>query len=79
MHNPITPAWAATMGNPKLAENYVVLFDSLAVETLTDEERALIEQSLGVIIGAILQRFVSMYCDFTDAPIPNFERRQKDD
>lgn len=79
MHNPITPEWASTMGNPKLAETYVVLFDSLSASSLTDEERPLIEQSLGVIIGFILQRFVSMYCDFSDVPIPNFDRKQKDD
>ena len=79
MHNPITPQWAATMGNPKLAENYVVLFDSLSVESLTDEERLRVEQSLGVLIGTILQRFVCMYCDFSDAPIPKFERKQKND
>ena len=75
MHNPITPEWAQTMGNPRLAETYVNVFGALAAGNASSEERAALESSLAVIIGMILQRFVCMYCDHADAPVPGFEQK----
>ena len=75
----ITPEWANTMGNPRLAETYNNLFDDLTAGRVSEEDRHAVEISIGVLIGAILQRFVCMYCDLNDAPTPEFTRKPKED
>lgn len=70
----ITPDWANTMGNPRLADTYNKLFDDLTAGRVDEDTRPAVERSIGVLIGVILQRFVCMYCDLNDAPIPEFTR-----
>ena len=71
----ITPEWASTMGNPRLADMYNKLFDDLNAGRVDEETRPAVERSIGVLIGFILQRFVCMYCDCNDVPLPEFTRK----
>lgn len=72
----ITPEWANTMGNPRLAETYNKLFDDLSCGRVDEETRPAVERSIAVLIGTILQRFVCQYCDLNDAPLPSFHRKE---